>query len=110
MGINICRPALVSCANLEDSCGMICVNCNCCGRINGETMLQSQLIHYKRQLQEQYDFDVWIEGFEENQRKNIAKNIEYYNEKIAEVELLIKNEMVVHGEVSKESKPDARTS
>lgn len=54
------------CLNPEDSYGEICVHCNCCGR---------------------YDFDDWIEGHEELQRKNIQANIEYYTKLIKQAEI-----------------------
>lgn len=78
-----------NCENLMDSFGEICVGCNCCGRINPETKYQAQVNVLKRQLQEQIDFDYWIEGHEELQRKNQAANIEHIKREIKEVEAKI---------------------
>ena len=77
--------AMENCLN-PASYGTICVGCNACGRINKETQKESQLKLYKELLQDQYNFDRWIEGMEELQKKNIAKNIEHYKAKIAELE------------------------
>lgn len=72
------------------SYGAICVGCNACGRIDESTQKQSELKLYKELLQDEYDFNNWIEGYEERQRINIAANIEYFNKKIAELENKLK--------------------
>jgi hypothetical protein len=77
------------CLNPFDSYGEICTKCNSCGRWNKETMLNDRLEVYKRHLQEEYEFDNWIEGFEETQRANIQSNIEYLQGLIKETEEVI---------------------
>jgi hypothetical protein len=77
--------AMENCLN-PASYGEICVGCNACGRINKETQKEDALELYKGLLQAEYEFDRWIEGMEELQKKNIAKNIERYKAKIAELE------------------------
>ena len=70
----------------HNSYGAICIWCNCCGRVDKKTMKAAQLEYYKELLEEQYNFDGWIEGMEETQKANIKENIEYFKKKIAEVE------------------------
>ena len=77
---------LDNCQNLEDSYGEICVFCNCCGRVDKATQLESQLLTYKRHLEEEEQFDSWIEGWEETQRKNKAASIDTLKKKIKQVE------------------------
>ena len=72
----------------HSSCGVICVWCNCCGRVDKKTMKEAQLKYYKECLEEQYNFDGWIDGMRETQEKNVKENIEYFKKKIAEVEEL----------------------
>ena len=84
--IHISVSVAGNCINLMDSHGEICVHCNACGRWDKSTQKESALKLYKRYLQEQYDFDNWIDGLEETQKKNIESNIRYYKEKIAELE------------------------
>lgn len=74
--------ALDNCKNLEDSFGEICVRCNACGRYDKNTQKECALNLYKRLLKEEYEFNDWIEGMEEIQRKNIEANIEYYKRRI----------------------------
>lgn len=75
-----------NCLNLSDSYGEICVKCNCCGRFDKATQYQAQINVYTRQLQEEKDFDNWVEGAEELQMKNIKLNIEYYENLIKQAE------------------------
>ena len=83
--LHISIPALEDCIN-DDSYGEICVHCNACGRFDKSTQKECELKMYKRQLQKQYNFDGWIEGFEEAQKRNIESNIQYFKKKIAELE------------------------
>ena len=46
-----CMPVTVDCYNLEDSYGMICVRCNCCGRFDTKTMWACRLELTERLLQ-----------------------------------------------------------
>jgi len=73
------------CINLKDSYGVICVKCNACGRFNKDTQKECALKMYERQLSEEQNFNRWIEGVEELQRKNIKKNILYIKKKIKEL-------------------------
>jgi len=81
----ISRSVIADCIN-PDSFGEICVGCNGCGRFDKNTQKECALRLYRRQLQEQYEFNRWIEGMEEIQRKNIKANIEYLERKIKELE------------------------
>ena len=45
----------------------------------------ARVAYYEERLQEQYDFDGWIEGMEDVQRANIKNNIEFYTAKIADL-------------------------
>ena len=69
----------------HNSCGVICVWCNCCGRVDKKTMKDAQLKHFKELLEEQYNFDGWIEGMEETQKANVKENIEYFKSKIEQL-------------------------
>lgn len=84
--LHISYPVTEDCIN-DESYGEICVHCNACGRIDKSTQKQSAIKMYKRLLQEQYEFNNWIEGFEEIQKKNIKSNIRYYKDKIAKLEV-----------------------
>ena len=70
----------------HNSYGEICIWCNCCGRVDKKTMKEAQLKYYKECLEEQYNFDGWIDGMEETQKANVKENIEYFKKKIEEVE------------------------
>jgi hypothetical protein len=83
--LHISISALEDCIN-SDSYGEICVHCNACGRFDKSTQKECAIKMYKRQLQEQYNFNGWIEM----QKRNIESNIQYYKKKIAELE--VKNE------------------
>lgn len=83
--MNISYSVMENCIN-PSSYGVICVNCNACGRIDKDKQKESQLKLYRGMLQEQYDFDRWDENFEELQRKNVKSNIECFKAKIAELE------------------------
>ena len=69
----------------HNSYGAICVWCNCCGRVDKKTMKDAQLRHFKELLEEQYNFDGWIEGMEETQKANVKENIEYFKSKIEQL-------------------------
>lgn len=81
----ISRSAVQGCIN-PYSFGEICVGCNACGRFDKDTQKECALKIYKQQLKEQYEFNDWIEGMEEIQRKNIKSNIEYLERKIKEMD------------------------
>jgi hypothetical protein len=48
-------------------------------------MKAAQLRHFKELLEEQYNFDGWIEGMEETQKANVKENIEYFKSKIEQL-------------------------
>ena len=83
MGVTIHIDFMVrkNCWNLYDSYGEICVGCGCCSA-DPKVRAESRLKFCERMLQEQYDFDDWIEGWEETQRKNIKANIVYFKRRI----------------------------
>ena len=74
------------CINLKESYVVICVKCNACGRIDKSTQRQSELELYKSFLQEEKNFNGWVKGHEDIQKRNIESNIEYFEKKIAELE------------------------
>jgi hypothetical protein len=78
--------AVVSDCINPGSYGEICVKCNACGRFNKETQKECALNLYRELLQEAKEFNNWIEGREETQRKNKDSNIKYFTEKIRELE------------------------
>ena len=82
MAVHVCYSAMKNCIN-NDSYGMICVGCNACGRINPERQREDALKMWQRKLQEE---ELGIEGMDEAQRKNIEANIQYFKNKIAELE------------------------
>ena len=48
-------------------------------------MKAAQLEYYKECLEEQYNFDGWIDGMRETQEKNVKLNIEYFKSKIEQL-------------------------
>jgi len=81
---NICFSVAKDCVNGEDSYGEICVHCNCCGRINKETMWQSRYETAVRHLQEKAE-DFTDDFMKSNlQQRNIALNVKHYADKILE--------------------------
>lgn len=82
---DISIPVTENCIN-DDSYGEICVLCNACGRFDKATQRECALEMYMEKLQEQYNFNNWIEGLEEHQKKVNESNIRYYKEKIKELE------------------------
>lgn len=68
----------------HDSYGEICVQCNCCGRFNKETMWECRYNMYWQHLAETIE-DHSFNYLQSNlQQSNIAKNVIYYGEKILE--------------------------
>lgn len=82
MGNHISQSSIDDCCNLRDSYGMICVGCNCCGRIDKEQMYKSRYKVYVRQLFEEVGaFN--DPNFQSNlQQRNIAINVIDYGQKI----------------------------
>lgn len=71
-----------------------CYQCNACGKINPDTMLQDRLIVYENCLKEAITFSGWDERFRELQEKNNKENIRYFEEKIADTKKLMITEGV----------------
>lgn len=69
------------CWNLIDSYGEICIGCGCCSK-DKKVRYESRIRCLERWLKEQYEFDYWIEGCEELQRKNIKSNIKYFKRRL----------------------------
>ena len=95
--MHICFSVADNCQNLYDSYGMICVHCNCCGRIDPQTKLQCQLELAKRQLEESQQFDRWDNDYpavNAMQHENVAHDIEYFKAKIK----MIEDEIAQEGE------------
>lgn len=87
MNIHVAFSVQEDCLNPMDSYGEICVHCNCCGRFNKKTMFKDRIEVFKEHLKEAEEFNDWIEGFEEIQRANKQKQIEYYKELIKQAEI-----------------------
>lgn len=74
------------CINLSESYGTICVKCNACGRIDKSRQKEDALKMYNRQLEKQRNFNKWVRGSKDIQKKNIAENIKYIENKIKEIQ------------------------
>jgi hypothetical protein len=70
------------CKNFIDSYGMICVGCNCCGRLNPKTKYASRLKVAKRHLKEEQEDLTKSEFQTELQQKNIRSNIRSFKRQI----------------------------
>lgn len=70
-----------NCWNIFDSYGEICIGCGCCSK-DKKKRYESRIRCLERWLKEQYEFDYWIEGCEELQRKNIKSNIKYFKRRL----------------------------
>ena len=81
MTIHVDFAVRKNCWNLYDSYGEICVGCGCCSSDPRERC-EARLKVTERMLKEQLDFDDWMEGWEETQRKNIKANIAYFKRRI----------------------------
>lgn len=78
------------CENIY-SYGEICVHCGCCSRNpDYKDRLKCQLKYYNECLEEELNFDNWIEGLEETQKKNIRINILYFKRKIRKVKKILR--------------------
>lgn len=83
MNGHTCISALDNCYALAWSYGEICCHSNCCGRYGrGLKMWRARLSFHRQQLKEAIEFDNWIEGWEELQKKNNAFSINYHRRKI----------------------------
>ena len=85
--LHICCSTIENCIN-NDSYGIICVQCNACGRINPKTQKEDALKMWREKLEDELNFNQWHDDPEirELQRQNHQSNIEYFKAKIAELE------------------------
>lgn len=83
---HICRAAKKKCYALLWSYGEICVHCGCCAK-DKETRRKARLAYWQCWLEEQENFNRWIDNpelrqlQEKNRKANIAeakKRIRYY--------------------------------
>jgi hypothetical protein len=74
------------CINI-DTYGVICVQCNCCGRFGEESKREAQIEYYKERIKSEEAFDNWDsdEGRRKHQEKVVQENINYYKAKLAEI-------------------------
>ena len=76
---HICFAAKNNCYALNWSYGEICVHSNCCGQYGkGLDMWKSRLHFHEVELKRNEEFDNWIKGCENVQRKNVKININYH--------------------------------
>jgi hydroxypyruvate isomerase len=79
---HICFSVSENCENMHDSYGEICVDCNCCGRVNKKTIHEDRVKTYARQLEEHIQH-ITGESFQTRlQQKNIVSNIRWFVDKI----------------------------
>lgn len=69
------------CWNFIDSYGEICIGCGCCLK-DKRKRYKNRIRVLERWLDEQENFDGWIEGSEELQKKNIKSNIRYFKRRL----------------------------
>ena len=79
----ICSSASKNCENLIDSYGEICVGCNCCGRIDKNTVGDAIIATNSRHI---LDFAERLNNadnnYEDYQKRNCAKSIINFAEEI----------------------------
>ena len=81
----ICKSVMENCQNFYDSYGEICVGCNCCGRIDTDTMWQARYEMAITRLSENIEH-LTSEHCQSNlQQKNICSNISYWSERLKEI-------------------------
>ena len=85
MSGTICKSTMDNCKNPYDSYMMICVGCNCCGRMNQKTMWQARYDLAVRRLGELCD-QLASEHFQTNlQQGNICSSISSWSEDLKEI-------------------------
>ena len=82
MNIHVCYGISDRCYNLEDSCGEICVHCNCCGRIDRKTMWIARYETDKQHLIETVGKINQIGYLSDTQQENIIKDISYFRKRL----------------------------
>ena len=70
-----------NCWNMIDSYGEICVGCGCCLR-DKKQRYENRISVLERWIEEQENFDNWIEGWEETQEKNRRANIRCFRRQL----------------------------
>ena len=88
----MCMSASKNCINIY-SYGCICVHCGCCEERNPNAIdrTEKQIEYYKERLHENLHFEYdEREDIAKLQRKNVKKNIEFENARIAELEQELK--------------------
>lgn len=87
MSIFLDSPAREGCYNQFESYGMICVRCGCCSE-DEKVRYTSRIALHKRLLQDDLTFDRWFDDEETRkmQERNVAHNIAWNRERIAEYE------------------------
>lgn len=84
--LHICFPVLKDYkCRFEGACyGEICICPNICSkkRLRKKSDIKSVLSFLRMRLKEQKEFDGWIKGWEEIQKKNKTININYLKRKI----------------------------
>lgn len=70
-----------NCWNFLDSYGEICIGCRCCSK-DKKIRYESRIRCLERWLEEKLNFDMWIDGLEDLQRKNIKSDISYFKRKL----------------------------
>ena len=85
MSTIICKSVMDNCQNPYDSFGTMCVGCNCCGRIDPNTMWECKYALATRRLQDLIE-DLPGEDFQSNlQQANICSSISYWAEQLKEI-------------------------
>ena len=79
-----------NCWNLIDSYGEMCVGCGCCLK-DKKKRYESRIRCLERWIDEWKNFDGWIEGCEDLQRKNIRSNLKYFNRRLRYYKSRLKN-------------------
>jgi hypothetical protein len=84
---HVCYSTTKNCIN-NDSYGIICVQCNACGRINPKTQKEDALKMWREKLEDELNFNQWHNDPEIRalQEQNRQANIEYFEAKIADLE------------------------
>jgi hypothetical protein len=88
---------LLKCYAGEWSYGEICVGCNCCGRINKETMYKARIKFHKEMFERKMNFSRWFKGSEWLQRANSLYDMKYHLGKIIKYQKKVSYEHKVMG-------------
>lgn len=83
------RQVRKNCWNLIDSYGEICVGCGCCDK-NKFTRTIARIDCLKRWIEEEENFDNWMDGCRELQEKNRKTNIRRFKRQLRYYEKMLK--------------------